>query len=90
MVFGVNHTVTDDPDLDSGLERSCVPGLCEDQWISPAYRLSLPNFTPDCTTNYRPFLCQPFYGGWLIARYDAGIHNTYAWLVVGPELPIQE
>lgn len=84
MAFAVNHTVTDDPDLGFGLERNCVPGACSDQWVSPAYRLTLPAMTDDCHFATNPFNCQPFYGGWLVARYAAGLHNTYAWLVTDP------
>lgn len=84
MAFAVNHTVTNDPDLGFDMQRNCVPGTCSDQWISPAYRLTLPDMTPECQLNHNPFNCQPFYGGWLVARYTTGIHDTYAWLVTDP------
>lgn len=76
----------DDPDGVADGVR-CLPGSCQTQWISPSYQIQVPTLTNNCFDNPDPQVCTPFYGGRLIARYDAGVHDSYGWEVTGPITP---
>jgi hypothetical protein len=88
--FAVNGSTTDDPDLEPGMARNCTPGNCPRVWISPAYQLDIPGSSMDCEFNFDMYRCRSAYGGWLVARYQSDLYDTYAWLVLGPELPPQK
>lgn len=89
MPFGVNNTTTADPDLEPGEVRNCRPGNCNNQWVTPAYRIQVPTMDPALCVNpaTTPQYCTPFYGGWLMVRYLPGYHDTSAWHVDLPEPP---
>lgn len=78
-----------DPDPDGGSGR-CFPGSCNGQFVTPTYRIDLPDLTDACTNPGDPAqaqVCTPFYGGNLIAQYDGGQFDTYLWHVELPEAP---
>lgn len=88
MAFAVNNTTTADPDLAPGETRNCIPGNCQNVWITPAYRLQVPTYDPARCVNGSPVqFCTPFYGGRLIAYYPAGTHDSYGWQIRLPGLP---
>jgi hypothetical protein len=89
--FGVNNTLTADPDLAPGQTRNCYPGNCQNIWVTPSYRIDIPTLSPDCVDmQTTPLLCTPFYGGTLMVRYIPGMHDTYAWHVDVPDLPLPD
>lgn len=89
LAFGVNNTLTADPDLAPGETRNCLPGGCQNVWITPAYRIQVPTYDPVRCVNQAttPQWCTPFYGGRLIAYYPAGQDDTYGWQIRLPGLP---
>ena len=72
-------TGQDDPDgIAEGVR--CVPGSCQTQWVEPAYQITIPGDLSNCDwQNPNAQDCTPFYGGRLMARYDGGFSDTYAW-----------
>ncbi len=80
MTFGLPGV--DDPDGVAAGVR-CLPGLCNNQWVTPAYTLTLPGDLSQCDwLNPNPADCTPFYGGRLMARYYGGSYgNTFGWQV---------
>ncbi len=71
-----------------GNSRSCIPGACNDTWVTPPYEITVPGITENCDyQNPDPQECTPFYGGRLIARYKAGQTDTYQWQVRLEGLP---
>jgi len=63
----------------------CRPGSCATQWISPSYRIDIPQLTADCDPdNPDPQICTPFHGGRLMAYYDGGHGDTFSWLINTP------
>lgn len=73
-----------DPDPD-GVSGRCLPGSCNDYWVSPAYEIQIPTLNGDCDlANPDPQICTPFYGGNLVARYIGGEADTAAWQVTTP------
>ncbi|MBE2223701.1 MAG: hypothetical protein IAF02_19330 [Anaerolineae bacterium] len=86
LSFG--NTGTIDPD---GIpaDNRCLPGLCNDEWIEPAYQIQLPDFTEECDVSAPdPQKCVPFLGGRLMASFIGGQHDTYAWEIELPPEPI--
>ena len=88
-----------DPDLDPNNlpnpPRCRIGGTpnCNDQWVTPAFGVRVPRLDLQACnalpTNdpERQFVCNPFYGGRLIARYQAGQDDSYAWAISMPSLP---
>ncbi|MCP4359802.1 MAG: hypothetical protein GY796_17480, partial [Chloroflexi bacterium] len=74
------------PDPD-GQVRNCVPGGCNDQWVTPPYSITLPSDANCDYANPTPQDCTPFYGGRLMARIQAGLQDTYGWEVKDPTTP---
>jgi Flp pilus assembly protein TadG len=78
--------------------RCFVPGGdCNNRWVGapdgtgpPPFQIPVPDLTSECTNpgdaNQRS-VCTPFYGGRLYAEYQAGRHDTYAWMISLPSLP---
>ncbi len=56
---------------------SVYAGECDDQWVTPAYTMTIPE----------AFL---FYGGRLMAQYEAGTNDTLNWKVTLPPAPAQD
>lgn len=85
MSFGVNGQ--DDPDgVAQGVR--CLPGNCDNQWVSPAYNIIVPGNLDNCDYN-NPTMqtCTPFFGGRLVVRYDGGFSDTYGWEISIEGLP---
>lgn len=83
MAFSVSNT----PDPDGATGR-CAVGNCNNQWVTPAYRIDVPKLTEDCNySSPNPQICTPFYGGRLTAYYDGGHHDTYGWEITMSGLP---
>ena len=61
----------------------CWPGSCNNLWVNPAYEIQVPtNDNCDYSNTDPDYIrdnCTPFYGGRLVASYDGGNHDTYAW-----------
>ncbi len=68
------------PDPDGGV-RNCVPGSCNNLFITPPYTITLPTEEGCDYTNPDPQNCTPFYGGTLTARYHGGWTDTYLWSI---------
>lgn len=86
MAFAVPGEATD-PD---GVPQSdrCIPGGCNNQWVSPPYRLTVPGYTEECDPgNPDQDVCTPFSGGRLTASYDGGENDTYGWQIRLEGLP---
>ncbi len=84
LVFG--QSGVPDPD---GQTRNCRPGNCNNVWVSPPYKITVPGGNPeDCDygTPGDPD-CVPFYGGRLTARYQTGFGDTYVWQITVNGLP---
>ncbi|MFZ0547817.1 MAG: hypothetical protein WAM60_20395, partial [Candidatus Promineifilaceae bacterium] len=78
-----------DPDPDGETGR-CVIGNCNNVFIDPPYRIDIPTLSDACTDPSDPdqmMVCTPFYGGRLMASYDAGFSDTYLWHMRLPEPP---
>ncbi|MCL4261754.1 MAG: hypothetical protein KJ069_00995 [Anaerolineae bacterium] len=83
LVFGMPGV----PDPDGGA-RNCLPGSCQDMFITPPYTVTLPSENNCDYTNPDPQHCTPFYGGTFTARYQGGIYyDTYMWQVTLPTPP---
>ncbi|MAT99779.1 MAG: hypothetical protein CL608_21780 [Anaerolineaceae bacterium] len=69
----------DDPDgIAEGIR--CTPDDCNNQWVVPAYQISIPGDLSSCDwQNPTAEGCTPFYGGRLMALYDGGFSDTYTW-----------
>lgn len=68
----------------TNLGGRCAVGSCNDRWVNPAYEIRVPGDVENCTNpnaNPLPPSCIPFYGGRLVASYQGGTHDTYAWEV---------
>lgn len=79
----------DDPDGVPAGTR-CIIGSCQTEWVEPAYEIEIPTLTDDCTNPGDPTqqnICNPFYGGRLIARYTGGQFDTYHWNINLDGLP---
>ena len=76
----------DDDDGEPATARCSLSGNgCNNTWVDPAYRITVPNLTSACPANpteqeQRDY-CTPFYGGILTARYQAGVGDTYTWQI---------
>ncbi|MCA9874408.1 MAG: Tad domain-containing protein [Anaerolineales bacterium] len=63
-------------------------GECNNKWVDPRYEIIVPGDPENCFTHpTRGTQCIPFYGGRLIARYNAGNHDTYGWQINVTGLP---
>lgn len=92
MVFALSSNPTNDPDHDPvnyPVNGRCRPGSCNNQWIRPAYKLTIPTYDADaCAADPgNQYVCTPFYGGRLMARYRGGFYDTYAWQITAPAVP---
>jgi Flp pilus assembly protein TadG len=82
MTFGAGGT---DPD---GVSGRCLPGGCNNQWVSPSYEIVIPGILDDCDwDNPTQDDCTPFYGGRLMAHYIGGNGDTYGWQINVTGLP---
>jgi hypothetical protein len=68
------------PDPD-GQVRNCLPGDCNNLFITPPYAITVPSEEGCDYTNPDPQNCTPFYGGTLTARYHGGWTDTYLWSI---------
>lgn len=78
QTFAVNGQA--DPDGVADGVR-CKPGSCNNQWVTPAYQITVPGDTTLCDWANPDENCIPFYGGRLTASYDGGGGDTYGWQV---------
>jgi len=86
LSFGVAGTI--DGDGVPANARSCRPGGCDNQWITPPYEIKIPGKLDNCDyQNPNPADCTPFYGGRLVARYNGGFSDTYGWEIRLSGLP---
>lgn len=78
LTFGISGTI--DPDGVPANSR-CFPN-CNDQFITPAYTITIPDGincnAPDCI---------PFYGGRLLMHYKAGINDNHFVSLTAPPAP---
>jgi len=79
--WAMAFAVAGQPDPDGVAEGvRCAPGTCQTQWIDLAYQITTPGDLSSCDwQNPTAEDCTPFYGGRLMARYDGGFSDTYAW-----------
>jgi hypothetical protein len=70
-----------DPQPDGVTNRTCSPGSCNNQWVTPSYRVIVPGDLDNCDWQNPGPNCVPFYGGRLTASYDGGPGDTYQWQV---------
>jgi hypothetical protein len=74
LSFGVGGT---DPD---GVSGRCLPGSCDNQWVNPSYEINIPGILDNCDwSNPTQEDCTPFYGGYLMVRYNGGSGDTHVW-----------
>lgn len=75
-----------DPDGVSG--RCQIGNPCNNQWVNPPYRITVPGLTDDCDySDPTDPDCVPFYGGRLTAHYQSGTGDTYGWQISVSGLP---
>ena len=80
LEFGVGPIDPDGVPVSSRCDLSS--GGCNNQWIDPAYQITVPGNTENCDySNPTAADCTPFYGGRLFASYDGGLYDTYGWEV---------
>jgi hypothetical protein len=87
LTFGAGTT---DPEGRCWRNPAGYTTQCDDQWVSPAFNVTVPQLTEACTNPDDPNqqnVCTPFYGGRLIARYRAGQNDSYAWSITMSSLP---
>ncbi|MBK8902650.1 MAG: PKD domain-containing protein [Anaerolineaceae bacterium] len=79
--WAMAFAVTGQDDADGVAEDvRCKPGGCPTQWVEPAYQITVPGDLSSCDwQNPTAEACTPFYGGRLMAYYDGGFSDTYAW-----------
>ncbi len=80
-----------DPDPD-GVSGRCKPGSCDNRWVNPAYEVQIPGILDNCDwENPTQEDCTPFYGGYLMVRYNGGPGDTHVWQVpiVRPQVTIE-
>ncbi|MCL4262462.1 MAG: hypothetical protein KJ069_04575 [Anaerolineae bacterium] len=79
------------PDPD-GQTRNCIPGNCNNLWVTPSYKITIPGGSPENCNPGDPNDpdCVPFYGGRLTARVTAGYQDTYVWRITVNGLPYLE
>ncbi|MCB9422814.1 MAG: hypothetical protein H6667_23645 [Ardenticatenaceae bacterium] len=80
-----------DPDPD-GVSGRCKPGSCNNIWVNPAYEIKIPGILDNCDwENPTPEDCTPFYGGYLMVRYNGGLRDTHVWQipVVRPQATVE-
>lgn len=86
--WAVSFGGTNDPSgrcFDGGTSYN---GECNNRWVEPRYEITVPGTIENCDySNPTMADCTPFYGGRLIARYNAGNHDTYGWQVNVTGLP---
>ena len=77
------------PDADpDGQVGRCEIGNCNDQWVTPAYQLTVPGVLDNCDyQNQNPDDCTPFYGGRLMVNYIGGEYDSYSWQIQISGLP---
>jgi hypothetical protein len=84
IAFGVSGV----PDPDGGTGRCTIGTTCNNNWVTPAYRIDVPTLTADCDySDPDPQICTPFYGGRLSAYYQGGGQDTYGWEITMSGLP---
>ncbi|MCP5096299.1 MAG: hypothetical protein GY943_12170, partial [Chloroflexi bacterium] len=79
----------DDPDgVPTGTRCEIEESGCNDQWISPAYQITLPGDLSNCDPlNPTQADCTPFFGGRLMVRVNGSIYyDTYVWEIAA-DLP---
>jgi hypothetical protein len=87
LTFGAGTT---DPEGRCWRNPAGYSNQCDDQWVTPAFNITVPQLTDACTNPTDPnqqHVCTPFYGGRLVARYRAGRSDSYAWSVTMNSLP---
>lgn len=80
-----------DPDPD-GVSGRCLPGSCNNQWVNPSYEIEIPGILDNCDwENPTQADCTPFYGGYLMVRYNGGPGDTHVWQVpyIFPSITIE-
>lgn len=61
--------------------------ICNDQWVNPAYTITLPT-EQDCDYDTPTSQsCTPFYGGRLMTTFRGGAEDSHVWRVHLPETP---
>jgi hypothetical protein len=89
VAFGADNGEENDPDGVAKTTR-CLPGSCDNQWISPPYQITIPGDLSSCDWHSPTAeACTPFYGGRLMVRLSGGFSDTYAWMLpsIQGELP---
>jgi hypothetical protein len=83
MTSGNNPSTHPDRTPDYNTSGRCVIGRCQNSWVSPPYKLSVPQLDPAaCAANPNDQdVCTPFFGGRLVARYIGGSQDTYGWQI---------
>ncbi len=86
MVFSASSNPTNDPDHDPvtyPTNGRCRIGSCQNTWTRPAYKITIPTYDAEaCAADPgNQYVCTPFNGGRLIARYKGGQDDTYGWQV---------
>jgi hypothetical protein len=90
LTFGAG---TSDPEGRCWRNPASYTNGCDNQWVTPAFNVTLPQLTDACTNPGDPNqqnVCTPFYGGRLVARYRAGQNDSYAWSITMSSLPYLE
>lgn len=84
--WGYLYGDADDPNTEGRCFHVNVGGnnRCTNQWITPAYTITIPSDDQCDYQNPTMESCTPFYGGFLHGRVANNTFDTYNWGVSGP------
>lgn len=78
--WAMAFSVSGQPDPDGIAESIRCISFCNNQWIEPAYQITVPGDLSSCDwQNPTAENCTPFYGGRLMVRFNGNFSETYTW-----------
>lgn len=91
----VYYDESNDSDLDANgvMTDRCFPNACNDRFVSPPFRIEVPQLDETTCNPNAPLLedrmydCNEFLGGRLMVSYLGGSFDTYQWYVTFPSIP---
>jgi hypothetical protein len=87
MTFGSDPATHPDNAPDYDTSGRCPIGSCNNSWVWPYYKLTIPTYDPAaCAADpTNQAVCTPFYGGRLTANFQGRTYDSYVWKLIPPE-----
>lgn len=83
--WAMAFSVSGQSDPDGIAEGIRCESFCNNEWIEPAYKITVPGDLNNCDwQNPTAENCTPFYGGRLMVRFSGNLSETYAWELSAP------